>query len=113
MKKLTIFMTIFVVFLTGCLLYMGLMTENRIKDYMALENDMIEIAKSYVVTDQVSLVSGESIQIKLDKIIEDKFLENNKVNDDTCDGFVTIKRVVDNYTYKPYIKCNNYETLVD
>ena len=114
MKKLTVFMTIFIVFLVGVLLYIGYSIENSNKEYLALENDLVEIAKAYIIKGKLSVVSGSSIQIKTSEMIQDHYLNNNlEVNGDKCDGYVTIKRGIDNYEYIPYIKCDKYESVTN
>ena len=113
MKKLTIFMVVFMLFLTGSLLYIGLSIQNKNKDYIAFENDLIDIAKTYVTTDQIGVNIGGSEKLSLEQMINDLMLHSNKVNEDECSGYVTINRSLSGYEYKPYIKCSKYESIVD
>ena len=113
MKKITIFMTIFMLFLTGSLLYIGLSIQNQNKDYVAYENDLIDIAKTYVTTDQLGVNVGGSEELSLEQMMKDSMLHTNKVNEDECTGHVTVKRTLSGYEYKPYIKCSKYESIVD
>jgi hypothetical protein len=113
MKKLTIMMTIFMLFLTGSLLYIGLSIQNSNKPYKALENDLKEIAQSYISTEKVGVNVGSSIELSTKKMIEDNIIDEVKVEDDTCDGYVEIIHNMDGYSYKTYIKCDKYETYKD
>ena len=38
-------------------------------------------------------------------------LSTNKVKEDTCDGYVTVKKMGSEYQYDAYIKCKNYTTV--
>ena len=113
MKKLTIMMTIFMLFLTGSLLYIGLSIQNSNKPYKALESDLVEIARSYISTDKLAVSVGSSVDLTTKKMREDNMLGEAKVDDDLCDGYVEIKRNIDSYSYKAYIKCDKYETYKD
>ena len=113
MKKFTVFMVIFIVFLVGCLLYIGKSIEKRDQDYRAFENDLVEIAKSYVAKGDISLTSGQSYELKVEDMVKEKMLVTNKIKEDLCLGYVTIKRSLDTYNYKPYIKCDKYERVTD
>ena len=110
MKKLTIMMVLFAALLTGTLYFIGIRIQSANKPYRTLENNMIEAAHVYVESNEVSVSVNDKIQIKLDKLIEDKYIETKEVNEDICDGYVEIKRNIDGYKYIPYINCNNYET---
>ena len=113
MRKMTIFMVIFMVFLTGSLLYIGLYIQNKNKNYMAYENDLIDIAKTYVTTNQIELQVGGSYELTLEQMVNDNLLHTTKVEEDECKGNVTIKKGLGGYEYKPYIKCSKYESIKD
>lgn len=95
------------------LLFIGKSIEKNNADYHALENDMIEIAQTYIDSDKLSVSIGNTIELKSSKMIEENLLSSMNVKDDTCDGYVNISRTYSGYTYKPYIKCNYYETYQD
>ena len=113
MKKLTIISVIFILFLTGCLLYIGLNIKSEIKPYKSYENDLIEAAKTYVLTNKIVLDVGNKYDLTIDKMLEDKMITNNKVNDDECSGKVIIEKSMKGYNYKAQIKCGKYESLKD
>lgn len=113
MKKLTVFMVIFMLFLTGSLLYIGYYIQGKNKSYAAFENDLIDVARTYVSTNQIDLQVGGSYELTMDQMFKDNLLHTNKVEDDECNGNVTVKRGLNGYEYKPYIKCSKYESIRD
>ena len=110
MKKLTVMCTIFVLFLFGALLYIGYSIKNQNRPYTAFEHDLAEIAEVYISTNKVNVNIGNNTNISIEKMMEDNYLVSNVVNEDTCEGYVTISRGPSGYNYKPYIKCSKYET---
>jgi len=113
MRKMTIFMVIFMLFLTGSLLYIGLYIQNKNKNYTAYENDLIDIARTYVQTEQIELQVGGSYELTIEQMVKDSLLHTTKVDEDECNGNVLIKRSIGGYEYKPYIKCSKYESIKD
>ena len=111
MRKLTIMCVIFVVFLFGCLLYIGYSIEHHNKPYKSFESDLKEIASTYILSNKLNVEVGQQYELTLDKMIEDNMLTTKKVKEDECDGKVTIKRTLSGYDYRPYIKCSKYETV--
>ncbi|MCR4581569.1 MAG: hypothetical protein K5666_03560 [Bacilli bacterium] len=111
MKKLTIMSVIFILFITGCLLYIGYSIKGQNKPYTVYENDLVDIAKAYVMSNKISVDVGRQFELTIDKMLEDKMLISNKVNDDECSGKVIIKKTMKGYEYKAKIKCSKYETL--
>ena len=75
-------MVIFMLFLTGSLLYIGLYIQNTNKNYVAFENDLIDIARTYVTNDQIELQIGGSYELTIDQMIKDSLLHTNKVEED-------------------------------
>ena len=113
MKKLTVICVIFVLFLFGSLMYIGLSIQKQNKPYKSFESDLKEIAQTYILTNRVNIAVGGEYELLMSKMIEDNMLSINKVNEDECDGYVLIKRNISGYEYKPQIKCKNYESLKD
>lgn len=113
MRKMTIFMVIFMLFLTGSLLYIGLYIQKTNKNYVAYENDLIDIARTYVTNNQIDLQIGGQYELTMDQMFNDNLLHTNKVEEDECSGKVIVKRGIGGYEYKPYIKCSKYESIKD
>lgn len=111
MKKLTIMSFIFIIFLVGCLLYIGYSVKSQNKPYKSFESDLIEIAKTYIMTNQLNISVSSEHELTIDKMMEDKMLLSNKVKEDECTGSIIIKRTMSGYDYKPNIKCKNYESI--
>ena len=106
-------MFIFISFLVGCLVYIGKAIERKNQNYNTYERELVEYAKIYFAEKKMSLGVGESIEINMNTLIEEELLKTSKVNEDECNGFVTVKRNIDGYSYTPYIKCNKYESVTN
>ena len=81
--------------------------------YVALETDIVEAMKIYYGQDtnlnklprnknnsKVTIGELESFGITI----------NNIINEDTCDGYGVVTKNDVAFSYKAYIKCENYET---
>lgn len=113
MKKLTIVWGILVILLALSLLFIGINSSKKYKDYRAMESDIVEAIRVYSGQEEnlKSLpVEGETLRVSLNELIEKKLIINNKVLDDKCDGYGTIKGKSISFEYKAYIKCKNYTT---
>jgi len=113
MQRIKIMMVLMALLLTGGLLFIGLSIQNKNKEYTALENDIVENGKVYVEINIINLALNESTQVSLDKMVTDGYLSSETIQKENCSGFLTIKRTINGYTYTPYIKCNDYETIGD
>lgn len=111
MKKNVVLMVIFSILFVGTMLFIGYSIQNRNKDYVNKENELKEIAALYVNLNKVNVLEGKSEDLQLEQIIKDGYLEEIKVNEHECTGYITIKKKYNNYTYIPHIKCGNYESL--
>lgn len=111
MKKTTIAMVFLAITLCGTLLFIGKRIESVNKDYVTKEKELVEIAKIYVAQGKLDL--SEDYELTTSQMVTDGYIENVNVGEDTCSGYVLIKNKGKDYTYKPYIKCTNYETIID
>ena len=100
------------IFLVGtlmlALIVIGYNISSKNKDYKAKEQDMIEQASSYIKKNDINLSAGESLKLDHQRLIDAGLMQNMKVNDDECEGYVKITKNTGNYDYKAYIKCKNY-----
>ena len=55
--------------------------------------------------------AGEKKKITVAELLKSGALSTNKINDDECDGYVTVKNNGVNYDYKAYIKCKKYTSV--
>ena len=111
MKKNVILMIIFSILFVGTMLFIGYSIKQKNKDYVSKENELKEIAALYVNLAKINVQEGKSAELQLDQIIKDGYMEEIKVHNDDCTGYITIKKKYNNYTYIPHIKCGKYESL--
>ena len=111
MKKNVILMIIFSILFVGTMLFIGYSIKQKNKDYVSKENELKEIAALYVNLAKINVQEGKSADLQLDQIIKDGYMEEIKVHNDDCTGYITIKKKYNNYTYIPHIKCGKYESL--
>lgn len=110
MKKMVITWITIVFILTSSLLFIGYNFMKSEEEYKSLESDLIEASRVYVKND-INLAINEEVKIKTDKLLSKGYINSLEVNEDVCKGYVLVKREINNYKYKAYIKCNNYETI--
>lgn len=88
--------------------------------YEQIENNMVNAAKRYYETrkDRLPKEEGGTIKVTTGTLIEAELLKeiknpNNK--SDSCDGYVEVTKVSDEYAYTPFLECEGYETkkLID
>ncbi|MBR6073089.1 MAG: hypothetical protein IKP76_02075 [Bacilli bacterium] len=111
MKKNVVLMVIFSILFVGTMLFIGYSIKNRNKDYVNKENELKEVAAMYVNLAKINVLEGKSADLQLEQIIRDGYLEEIKVHDNECTGYITIKKKYNQYTYIPHIKCGKYESL--
>jgi len=89
------------------LTYFALQWKAKIYPYLLKEDEIVEKTKSYYESNHSYPNKGEEVIITFDELKEHNVLEELKVNDDSCTGYVIVKNtgVID---YKGYIKCENY-----
>lgn len=110
MKKTVIAMILFSFTMVGTLTYIGLKFEESVEEYNVLENDMEEAALIYMDVQKLDLGVGETYEVSINTLYEDKLLETTTVNDDECEGYVIIKKDFSKYECDAYIKCEDYTT---
>lgn len=111
MKKMIKIWIIIFAMLTGSLLFIGYNVKKQNKDYLTLENDMIEAGDIYLKTENVELKLNEKKQIDINELINKELIEKEKVDELKCEGYITIEKNLKGLEFYPYIKCDNYETI--
>jgi len=114
MKKnnmLLVIWGIIVVALVGLLTTLGFMLKGKDEKYEKIEKRLVKATSSYVDNKFLYPEGNEELKILTKDLIENEFLkvEELKVNNDTCTGYVMLKKDMV-YEYKAYIKCKNYTT---
>ena len=113
MKKLTICWIIIIVMLSLSLIFVGYTITKKKAPYKALENDMVEAAQTYYGQDtnlnKLPKNKGTS-KVTIGELESFGINVNNIISGDTCDGFVIVKAKDVAFSYKAYIKCNEYKT---
>lgn len=84
------------------------------KTYSSIEDDMVNAAKEYYSSRSNKLPNEESsIKVTVGTLIEAELLneiKDPKNKNQTCDGYVQVKKVDDDYVYIPFLTCkDNYE----
>lgn len=109
-NKIFIIWSIIVVLIVIMLTILGFTLKNKTNKYTPIEEKLEEKAKQYV--DKLFLYpenKGGKIKVTSIEMIEEGTLDELKLDDDTCTGYVIITN--DNvYKYDTYIKCSKYTT---
>lgn len=111
MKKLVIPWVIIAIMLTVSLLFIGYNVQKHDKDYRTLENDLIEASDIYLKNENIDLKINEKKVIKMETLIEKNILNSELKDKLSCDGYVEVKKGINKIDFKPYIKCDDYETI--
>lgn len=110
MKKMMIAWISLSLGLFGTLYFIGVNYNKNFSAYHELEADLIESAHIYMEVKDLSLGINETMKIKASKLMDSNTISSLKINDDTCDGYVIIKRQIKEYDYTAFIKCSEYIT---
>ena len=110
MKKMIAIWLFLALGLFGTLYFIGISFNKAYKDYRALEADLTEAASIYITVNKIKLKFGDSLTIKAKELQDNNLLPNMEIDDDKCQGYVTVKKAYDNYEYDAYIKCKKYTT---
>ncbi len=112
MKKtngLFIIWGILVVTLVILLTIIGFILKKTDKTYSKLEEKLVEVAEKYVDAKFLYPSDGFTTKVLASDLIKDDYLDELKIDNDTCDGYVIVSKEMV-YKYKAYIKCNKYTT---
>ncbi len=104
----TIILIVLLVIISAC--------SNKIgSNYNNIEKKMVEAARSYYNERQEKLPKedGGSVKVTIGTLIDAeliKEIKDPKNKEQTCDGFVQVKRVENDYAFIPFLTCKgNYE----
>ena len=109
MKKLLIIWIIISFILIGGLTFIGINLNSKNREYYDLESKIKEAAQNYYAQYPYELPAKES-EITSERLLNTNFLSNLNYKNETCEGYVVIKKTYLSHKYIPYIKCLNYNT---
>ena len=113
MKKMNVYLIIWgiiIVIIVALLTTFGFLYKDKTKVYKDLERKIVEAEKKYVDAKFLYPQADQVLKNTAEELKEEKYLDNSKVNDEECTGYVEVYLDGTIYTYKSYIKCDNYET---
>ena len=98
---------VFVLILVG-LTIIGFVYKNKVIPYKELEQKLKDTAIQYV--EKRSGYSNSDMMVTAEELVEEGFIEELKVNDSPCEGYVLFKKVQEHHEHRSYIKCEKYKT---
>ncbi len=98
---------IFIIVLGG-LTIMGFVYKNKVVPYKELEQKLKDIAIQYV--EKKVGYSDSDMKVTGEELVEEGLIEELKVNDSSCEGYVMLKKVQEHYEQNSFIKCEKYKT---
>lgn len=110
MRKMLVCWVILIVSAVSTLTYIGLRYENMTKEYQILEVDLVEAADIYIKINDIKLSTSEEFTIKTEELLEQNIIKTMDVGEDTCEGYINVKKNISKINYKAYIKCREYTT---
>ncbi|MDE5538997.1 MAG: hypothetical protein K2J20_00750 [Bacilli bacterium] len=109
-NKLFMIWGIIVVAIVALLTVLGFSLKKTEKIYSVLEKELVEKAEKYVdVKALYPKDDGFTTKVTLKELKENEYIEELKIDDDVCDGYVIVSKDMV-FKYKAYIKCNKYTT---
>lgn len=83
--------------------------DKKINEYRGLENTFASKVAEYNDANKIYPYSIEVMNVTASEAIEKGIITDLRINNDVCDGYVTISND-DIVVYTPYISCKNYTT---
>lgn len=109
LRRISIIWGLLLLIIFGALTFFALKWKAKTDPYFDLEKTLISKTKSYYESEHSYPAKGQSVKVTFDELKNANLIEELKVNDDNCEGYVKVENngVIE---YKAYIKCNNYTT---
>ena len=98
---------VFIIVLAG-LTIIGFVYKSRVIPYKELEQKLKDTAVQYV--EKKVGYSGSDMKVTVEELVKEGFIEELKVNDGSCEGYIVLKKVQEHYEQNSYIKCEKYKT---
>lgn len=102
--------TVIVIMIFVLLTIFGFLYKNKTNVYKELEQKLIAAEKKYVDAKFLYPQGNEKLKITVNTLKENGFLDSLEINNEDCDGYVTIKKKNAVFEYHGYISCKNYKT---
>jgi hypothetical protein len=109
MRKLMIPWIFIMIMLVGGLTFIGFYQASRYGAYRDLERRLENAARSYLGQFPDRHPNTSKV-ITSNYLMNEDFLDNLKIEDNQCTGYVIVTRRGRFYNYGAYIKCDNYTT---
>lgn len=109
LKRISIIWGLLLFVIFAALTFFALQWKAKTGPYFDLEKTMVSKTKSYYEMENSYPVKGEMKIIKFEDLKNANMMDELKVKDDNCEGFVKVENtgVID---YKAFIKCEGYTT---
>lgn len=109
MKKISIVWGLFAVFIVGLLTLFGFLYKSKVGVYKDLEEQLVSASKKYIEAKFLYPKENEEFKATSSELVESGFMEELKVNDEVCHGYVVVSKSTV-FNYKGYVECKNYKT---
>ncbi len=110
MKYMSIIWGMLIVGIFIVLTLFGFLYKNKTKEYRMLEDKLVEAEKKYADQKFLYPNEGESIKTSLKELMAEGLIDEFKVNDVLCDGYVILSHKDLVFDYKGYVHCGDYKT---
>lgn len=110
MRYMSLIWGMVVVILFVLLTIFGFLYKNKTKDYKVLEDKLVEAEKKYADQKFLYPNEGESVKTSLEELMNEGLIDEFKVKDVQCDGYVILSHKDLVFDYKGYVHCGDYKT---
>ena len=109
LKKISIIWGLLLFIIFAALTFFALQWKAKTAPFFELEKTLVSKTKSYYETENSYPIKGESKIITFEALKNANMMEELKVNNENCEGYVRVENtgVIE---YKAYIKCEGYTT---
>lgn len=109
-KRTTILFVIWfilVLIIVGLLTTLGFMLNNKYQDYEQLESKLLKAAQEYTLVNKNDFEGAKDYKLTSEVLIASDYMDELKLDDEVCEGYVLINHSKE-FSYKVFIKCENY-----
>ncbi len=110
MKQMYILWGMLVIGLFILLLIFGFSYKGKVAKYKELEEKIVEAEMRYVDENFLYPNQGDVLKTNASLLIEKGYLDSLDIEQENCSGYAEVKKDKTVFSYKAYIKCNNYKT---
>ena len=110
MQSMTIIWGMMIFMIVGTLTFIGFTYNKKLKIYGDFEIKLGKACKKYVADHELYPKEKEELKVDIKTLKEEKLIDELKVNNNKCKGYVIVKKNNLEYTYNVYIDCGKYKT---